>query len=87
MTRYFIDRNGHSSYFLDENLVLRSFQIQQAGSYTALSSFIKHVNSAEMAAIVLSCQEVSSHHFCCWMDSFWNLQCSFFDLQSQHSLK
>ena len=84
--RFFIDRRGHSAYFIDEHLVLRSFQIQQAGNYASLSSFIKHVNSAEMAAIVLSCQEVSAQRFSRWMDSFWNLQCSFFT-QRQFSLK
>lgn len=76
--RYFIDRNGRSAYFIDDHLVLRSFQILQAGNYSSLSSFIKRVNSAEMAAIVLACQEVSCDQFCRWMDQFWNIQCSFF---------
>jgi len=79
--RYFIDRNGHSAYFIDAQLVLRSFQIQQRGNYCSLACFIKEVNSAEMAAIVLACQEVTVADFSGWMDSFWNLHCSLFTHQ------
>lgn len=77
--RYFLDRSGQAAYFLDENRLLRSFRIDRAPNHYSLSSYFKLVNSAEMAAIVLVCQEVTATQFLAWMDSYWNIQCSFFN--------